>query len=192
MKTFETFLPLFTGFYNTLFEPDLDSYFDSEDIDDNKERDYIYGRFDNTKYETDMSLFMCDAIQNAIDTHLGLECEITLQEVIKPSYYNYRNDSVNIEIKIDIKKLLDLVNKNYEVISENVKNDYKSYDGFIPSYKNNLDIWIKEINENENLDHYIGALLGYLLNIKEYDRYSLYHDVADDIYICDYINEAED
>ena len=104
-KTIETYLPLFPGFYNTIFEP-----YEANEIEYiNTERkakgleplEYNDFSFDYDGYYKDVAEKCCEYIENELK-ELGLITELKYQCVSSPKYYNYSNDSIYIEITPNI------------------------------------------------------------------------------------------
>ena len=86
-----------------------------------------------------------------------------MQEVKSPKEYNFYNDSINVEIEVDLDAvLLKLIKLNSE-FSDYISGQYTSYDGFMSSHSSDSNDWILDIKNNGDLSHKLGACLGFLL-----------------------------
>jgi hypothetical protein len=166
MKPIKTYLPLFSGFYGTLFEPDT-SWFEHEN-----ECTYDDYNFDNSQYELDV-------VKECIN-FVAENCEfiksIKFESIVSPKTYNFSNDSANVSIELDRVGFKRYLNDNSEALDNYLKDRYTSCSGFWSSYGNSVDLWKEETSNFKMLDgHYLGSLLNfYFLNesIEEYDMYS--------------------
>lgn len=188
MRKYQTFLPVFNGFYNTIFDSDLElvSYFEQSKIDE-LEQETIIDNFNNNEYEHDIVKELCNAVSDYISFELKLENKITFECVVSPKEYNFTNDSANITIELNYNRFVELLDEYKVELSKMISKRYKCRDGFISYYDNDFDVWMNEIKDNENTDHYIGALLEMLLEIKDVDSESLYYSINGIVDIRDYL-----
>ena len=133
----ESYVPLFTGFYNTCF--DIFEYMDEED----------YQRLNNGEVEIDYDAFNRDSaiklaeITESILKNNGINIKVIPEKIVSPKYYNYSNDCANVCYEIDednMWKIMKLLVDNYESFSDYLKNKYTSCDGFWSSYSNKIEI----------------------------------------------------
>jgi hypothetical protein len=183
MKTkIETYLPIFPGFYNTLFEPEVtDEIFDINQTRRDKnlpEIDYDDCIFNYNQYQSDVSENCCDVIEEKLNEII--ECKVTFQELISPKYYNYSNDHINVEIEIDLNEVEKYLLENIEYFDEYLRKNYTSCSGFISSYSNKPDVWLfKYLRDSDKLKHCLGSALNFMLQNEEYFCDNLYDDLMD-------------
>lgn len=176
MKTIKTYLPLFSGFYGTIWESD-ESDFCSKN---NCTFDDLIVDYD--AYNKDVILGICDFVES--------NCEfiktVKLENICSPKYYNFSNNSANVTIEIKKREFKKYLNNNKEALDNYLRERYTSYDGFWPSYGNSFELWKQETDNFVNLEnHYLGSLLDfYFFNeeITEYDAYGM-----NEVYIDSYI-----
>lgn len=187
----KTFLPLFNGFYNTLFENLIDDATDAVieyyNEDNNTNLDYSNFDFDFQKLQNEISKDCVDIVSSKINELLN--CKITFEDLISPKYYNYSNDSINITIEgLDKKEFMKVVFDHKETLEFFIHRDYTSCSGFTSSYSNDFNDWIDDIYTNfENCSHQIGAIINYLLpEILEYTTETLYFELSENYYQIDY------
>ena len=192
----QTFLPVFNGFYNTLFEDIL------ENATDNAIE--CYNEYNNTSLNYDDFNFDFASIQNEICTdavskieeklnEIGINCTINFETLVSPKYYNFSNDSINIEINFKkFSQVIETLEQNYDLFTQYIKENYTSRDGFISSYSSYASDWMEDLREDaENEVHKVGAVLDFILQeIEEYKDDDLYFYLCENYYGIDYtINE---
>lgn len=163
-----TYLPVFTGFYDTIFSSDSELenlLYEGEVTED------IWDEFDYSNFQKDIIEQCCGVIEN--------ECpfleKVELEEVVSPREYNFRNDSANVEMLVDIKKIKEWIKTHKEVFKEYLKDTYTSYDGFSSSYPNDYEGWKEETKNFTELDgHYLGSILECYFRYEEFDDYTLF------------------
>ena len=173
---YNTFAPLFPGFYNTVFEYSNED----EDIKDYNERektDYTYDNFtfDYKEYETRIAKAFVNRLERELNVFLSITIEF--QEVISPKEYNFRNDSINIAVDLELSVLIELIRNRYNEAKQYFKSTYTSCSGFISSHSNDIQDWLNPEYILSEPEHRIGALLSALC-FSEIDQDNI-------IYWCD-------
>jgi hypothetical protein len=170
----KTYLPLFTGFYNTIWEMD-DSYLIDEMGVDTVDIDY-------KKYQEDVSKELCRVLPD----HCDLIDSILFESLVSPQFYNFVNDSINCEISLSLSSregLDDYLSENADAFAQYLKVRYTSRDGFSSSYSNNPKDW-SDWAEDE---HKLGAVLDFWFMHEDVDEYDVYQDVVENLNETDYI-----
>jgi len=170
MKKIETYLPVFTGFYNTIFEPSEED--ELNHINEEREKrdmepiswDDCDWKYD--EYYKDTAKYCCDWVEHEMNS-LGIPCTITFQKVVSPRFYNFTNDSINCEVQVDVAKLIDYATDNWEEFTQYIKDRYTSCDGFTSFHSNDPAKWLNELPEKEA--HNIGSLMHFILLNENYD-----------------------
>ena len=146
----ESFLPVFNGTYGTLFE-DIEL---TEDC----------GRF--------MTAFINKELKD-----LGIVAEF--QSIYSPRFYNFENDSINVEYTFDsLNKLVAYLIDNRDEFAIYVRERYTSAPGFVSHHSNNADEWIQELMFGGELEHKLGSVLEFYLMNEQVTDYDLYE------YLC--------
>ena len=192
----QTFLPVFNGFNNTLFENLLDNAVDNA-IECHNERNSTSLNYDDFDFNFDS--IMQEICKNAVSkiedelNDIGINCKIKYENLISPMEYNFINDSINIEINFkDFNRVIEILEYDFDLFSQYIKDEYTSRDGFISSFSSYASDWINDLKENpENEAHKVGAVLDFILQeIEEYKDDDLYYDLCENYYEIDYtINE---
>lgn len=199
--TVETYLPVFPGFYNTLFELNHESEDERQELEHLftetfKLPEYLIERFvqlvhcEDSLYKIDYSQWEYDAVKalteeisfqlSEIETLKGFDC-LEFQKICSPKEYNFSNDSGNISVKLTDERLfraslLRYIRANRAAFDSHIKSRYTSRDGFISHYSNDGKDWIEDIQKGcSELDgHKLGRILDFILETEGYGEESLY------------------
>jgi len=196
MKAYKTYLPVFTGFYNTIFEPsdcDIDSELDY--INDSRKnlkkaplKDADDLEFEYKEFELNTATGCVDYVETILKD-LGLPCKITNEVINSPKYYNFANDSINIDIEIDLDLVKSYLVENLDLFTIYIKDKYTSCSGFISSYSNDATDWLKFEIDN-NTDHCIGSCLDFIIkNEVSEPEMDMYYNIADNYLLCSNAND---
>ena len=188
----ETFLPGFSGFYGTVHEFNDDAIQADDIIGDIEDAINIHtngtvtptGNIDipssidlDELYEVDYAQYSEDYVQAYTDVveqfivENGLKVKFTYQSTYSPKFYNFSNDSINIECEYDPSDVVDILEENYERFQKYIEERYTSRDGFSSSYSNDADEWLNGIRENGFGDHELGVSLEFILELNDFDEY---------------------
>ena len=176
----DTFLPLFTGYYHSIFD-ESERFIESEiDMSDSELKEHYseifeagvtpeYFRDNFCNYinykeaENGASEYIASAL---IDLdHSDIILGVEYQSTESPKYYNFSTDSINVEIDYDPKKLKEFIKDNLTYFEEYIKAKYTSRDGFISSYSNDPKDWIESIYNNDLGEHELGSVLEFVFQI---------------------------
>ena len=152
--TTKTYLPLFSGFYGSIWE---DPCFDGEEeyVTLSDGMDFI-DIVDWNEYYNAIAVKMCEEIKDMLSDFVS---DITFERVSSPKYYNFENDSIYCDITFDMDKVLEYINDNRDAFDEYIQSNYTSRDGFISSYTNNPVEWLEGWQED---NHKVGSVLQFI------------------------------
>lgn len=198
MKTIETFLPVFPGFYGTIFEADTESELYSQ----NQERDsslpeieYDDLDFDNKEYENEVVKQCTSFIEDQLKP-MGLVTAIRFQSINSPREYNFANDSGNIEIDLtnkNIKAIKDYLKANADAYAKYLKGTYTSCDGFWSHYGNSIEEWSDYTDGFkvwDNHAHHLGSVLQFICWNEDITDESMYESL--EVYVGEYCKYRTD
>ena len=190
-KTIKTWCPVFPGFYNTIFEMnDNDMYEDiAERLNEHGSftpstmfngKLYDYLPLDIAKWEYDYAKDIVDAVHNELDI-AGI-VDMRMEKLYSPKEYNFSNDSIDIELDVDINVFRESLLKicRMDGFDDYIKGKYTSCSGFISSYSNDAEDWIKLVLDDAWIDdneHIVGSILQYYLDDAGFDEWGLYDSV---------------
>jgi hypothetical protein len=185
-KTIETYCPLFPGFYGTIYETDNLEDMELEYINEQRlekgldpvEWDSL--DFDYNEYRERVSKGFVMEIEYRINGILGTKMSFVFEQLVSPKYYNFVNDSIDIQIKLEdeeIDKVKQYILDNKSDFEKYITEQYTSRDGFLSYYSNDVDVWVNEhFNEIETNSHIFGALLTFVL-LNENKGGELYYEI---------------
>lgn len=163
---YHTFAPMFDGFYNTVFQYDRES----EDIEQYNEQHGTNLEFDDFDFDyRDYERRVATAFVNRLETELKQflpSIRIEFEQVRSPKYYNFTNDSIDIEVKLNLRQLIKLIADRKEAAAQYFKDVYTSRSGFMSFHSNDINDWLNVKYIKENTAHRVGALLECLCSIE--------------------------
>lgn len=175
----KSYLPVFPGFYGTLYEPDETN--EIEDINserrskDMPEITYDDCNFEYKTYQNEIAQKACSFIQDELKTFIT---EIKYECVYSPKWYNFENDSINctyILSEENLKAIKKYLNDNEESFSGYLKDRYTSCSGFISFHSNKLSEWLENIDECLSDKHRLGGILNFIASNEN-------EDIEDEMY----------
>jgi len=172
LKEIKSYLPVFQGFYNTLFDTESAIDMTLETIDESIKYDDI--EWDNKDYQDRVAKSCVESIENYLKQD-GFDIEINFDEVHSPRQYNFSNDSINCTYKItndSFNELLEYAKTNLSDFKGFLKENYSSCSGFISFY-----------TDFENT--FVGLLNFYLEN-EGYTVEDMLEDCLDELYYIEY------
>ena len=191
METFktETYLPVFTGFYGTIFEPQED--YEIECINEIRrsknwnEIGYDDCEWDYKEYFISVSKDCTSFLGNQLKL-LGLVENIEFQKLSSPREYNFYNDSIHVEIEFstkNVKKISKIILDNFPRFDDWIKERYTNRDGFISYHSNNSFDWSLDITSSLKDIHKAGAILDFICGIYDIDEIEMYEYIQGNNYL---------
>lgn len=183
MKKIESYLPLFDGFYNTLFEYNREED-DIQYYNDEYGTDFDYEDFDWNYAERRerISEQICGIVEKLLSDEM-LEMTINFQKSVSPKYYNFENDSISCEYVISQRQydlVIDYLKSNWTNFEAWIKDRYTSRSGFISLHSNNAEVWMNNMKSESHLEHNFGSVLEFILHNEGYEPMSIYEQIIDD------------
>lgn len=197
-KNFEIRLPFFCGFYESpLYNSDTLYWETTED-----EMEYWRERFDDETLtaddlDIDFPRFKEECAKEYMDVFFNnADCpdfikSMEFSEIVSPPYYNFETDKlyVNVEFEEDWRdKVKSFMDENKKWLTERIKEEWSSRDGFCSFMDNTYDGWYEELQKDDADERYIGVMIGYIMELANKDIYNdLITDTLEDFYISEYI-----
>jgi len=193
----KTYLPIFSGFYNTQWEF-VYNYIEDFIKQARKEKnlysdvDFNELKIDNESYENDIIKMFCESLPDFMPDFIE---KIELEKIIRPREYNFKNDSANVIITIKPHEVKSFIYLHKEKFSEFLKSRYTSCDGFISHYENDFQSW-ESITENFSDftcdGHRIGAILDFIAIMRGVKEFDLFESIYEKICFLDYVENLND
>ena len=167
----KTWLPVFTGFYGTIFGTLLEEYDDDGEEVELSREDYKLRELEICKG----AVWFIDETLKALNLkgYKGLEFD----SLYSPREYNFTNDSINITVECDEAELeetiTDLIEQKFRInFNESLRADFTPRDGFAPYYSRDSEDWLPASFEGEfALGYYLDFLLAVMSDDNEEELY---------------------
>ena len=187
----ESYLPIFPGFYETIFKYDGEEGDVEQEIEDGNLPEEATS--DDLKHDyKDYFDRMCKACCVGVEKRLsdeGINLLVEFQALSSPEFYNFGNDSINVAYHVDkenVKAIKEYLEENRENFYQYLQFCYTSVDGFVSSYSNDIDVWMDEyLDKITEETHFIGSILSFILKNEGMNQEDLYFDCSDEHY-CSY------
>ena len=193
MKKVKTWLPLFQGFYSTIFEPDYDC--EIEYVNESRE-ELGLSEIDFDDIEWNFKDYENNLVETYAENVLKLLSEfvekITVEKIVSPTYYNYSNDAVDIIAEINVEKIKNYVEENLDSFQEYLQNHYTSRRGFRSGQSNRVDDWMENFNEVVDDDHRIGSVLNFIANMVVENKFDFDMEVLENCEVLPYAENYEE
>ena len=171
MKTIKTYLPVFSGFYGSLFQDIIDSE-EEMIIEEQATLVESHIEFDYKAFKEDISKQCVGVFEDAFNRDIHTKLSVSFESLFSPKFYNFENDSINVAISLnkeDFNTIISAIKENKEEISQQLKERYSSREGFSSFHSTDLDEWIEdltlEFENEEDCSHKWGAILEILSNV---------------------------
>lgn len=203
MKVF-TWLPSFGGFYGSLYSDWID-----EEID--REAEYINEQREERGFKPDFKADDMRVDFKALQTEIADEICVEIcsrlfndvlikgfkfENLVSPKFYNYENDSVNVEFEFErgnIEIIMTTLEQNKDKFKEWLRDRYTSCSGFISSYSNDVDDWLDE--ECLFHEHKCGAILEFIYEVvlehPKANSCEVYEEVTGHIALSNYVEDFD-
>ena len=180
-KIIESFLPVFSGFYESIFSPDEDTVIEHPFNWENYNYDY-------DSFRTDMAKACVNGIERQLPEYGITGVKIKYQTISSPPReYNFETDAIHVEYKLTIKGIASInsyLKQNKEAFAKYIKETYTSRDGFISSWSSDVDTWLDDYLTNKSdLPHCLGAVFEFIFENENYTPYDLYQDYCTSVYL---------
>jgi hypothetical protein len=184
-----TWLPVFPGFYETLFNGDSMYESEIEYIKENIEPEELaecmienlYNSQAGDKlfreYQESTAKQCVSVIWNEL-LHLHYVENIEFEKICSPKYYNFVNDSINVKVTFsaeNIRNIKAMIEEHEDEWKEYLKQTYTSRDGFISHHSNNPDAEEWDIETALTDRHNAGAILEFICQENSITSETLYY-----------------
>ena len=178
----ETFLPVFPGFYGTMFDSECHEEqelgYINQIREDNDKKPIIWDQLkpDYEAFSDDVAEQCVEFISGVLED-LGIIEHIELQNIYSPREYNWSNDSIDIKVTLspdNVDNIKTYLQDNAELFDDYIQKRYTSYDGFWSHYSNDSEEWLGD-PELLTHQHKLGSVLEFICmasNITENDMYN--------------------
>lgn len=158
-------LQSFVGFYDSIWEPDTEIYYECERTGQEEDVDFT---FDYKQYQNDICKAYTEVWELWMQEFISEDIELEFVEVRSPRYYNYENDSCHVKIRLTQAAedaIIAKIEKHRAQIAKWIKENHTSYDGFSSNLSNDIDQWPSRLFDDDETFQpaYLFCMLYYIV-----------------------------
>ena len=158
-------LQSFVGFYDSIWEPDTEIYYECERTGQEEDVDFT---FDYKQYQNDICKAYTEVWELWMQEFISEDIELEFVEVRSPRYYNFENDSCRVKIRLTQAAedaIIAKIGKHRAQIAKWIKENHTSYDGFSSNLSNDIDQWASRLFDSDETyqSAYLFCMLYYIV-----------------------------
>lgn len=184
MKTIESYLPLFPGFYNTYFEYDNES-------DDCEEEGVLYEdiEWDYEGYRNNVAKGCVSSVSSFLPEKWKIKIEF--EKVYSPKFYNFDTDVIYCTYIISdesFNELIEYCKDNKDEFKLFLEDKYSSREGFVSFFKIKPKKWFNKylVEGNKKFEKAFAGVMEFYLVNEGYTVYDMYEDTNEERSYIDY------
>ena len=194
------FLQSFVGFYDSIWSPDDDIYYECVEEDLEEDVDFT---FDYKQYRDDICKAYTEVWESWMQEFISEDIELEFVEVVSPRYYNFENDSCRVKIRLTQAAedaIIAKIGKHRELLAKWIKENHTSYDGFSSYLSNDIDQWPSRLFDDDETFQpaYLFCMLYYIVKAEFIAigetgslEYEAYDRIRVNISVASYMNSIE-
>ena len=193
-------LQSFVGFYDSIWEPDTEIYYECERTGQEEDVDFT---FDYKQYQNDICKAYTEVWELWMQEFINEDIELEFVEVVSPRFYNFENDSCRVKIRLTQAAedaIIAKIGKHRDQIAKWIKENHTSNEGFSSNLSDDIDQWPSRLFNNEETFQpaYLFSMLYYIVKAEfirigesENLEYEAYGCICENIDITSYMKEVE-
>ena len=194
-------LQSFVGFYDSIWEPDTEIYYECERTGQKEDVDFT---FDYQKYRTDICEDYTEVWEFWLQEFISYDIQLEFLEVVRPQY-NTAWETDRCRVKIQLTQaaedaIIEKMGKHREQLAKWIRKNHTSRDGFNSYLSNDIDQWARRLFDNDETFQpaYLFSMLYYIVKA-EFNRigesmnleHEAYGRICENINITSYMKEVE-
>lgn len=165
-----TWLPGFSGFYGSIWEENTGEEMELENVNEVRKEKGLPQLENDMEFDYDYRDYfgqLSKCITDAVSVRLkddGFIDDWHYEKLSSPKEYNFVKDAIHVTFSLNSsnqKAIREFLRTHKEEFSEYLINHYSSYDGFLSSYSNNVEVWL--VDDYLTHEHKLGAVLNFIL-----------------------------
>lgn len=194
-------LQSFVGFYDSIWEPDTEIYYECERTGQEEDVDFT---FDYSEYRDDICKAYTEIWELWLQEFISDDIQLEFLEVVRPQYYTaLKTDRCRVKIQLTQAAedaIIAKMGKHRELFSKWIRKNHTSRDGFNSYLSNDIDQWPSRLFNNEETFQpaYLFSILYYIVKAEfirigesENLEYEAYGCICENIDITSYMKEVE-
>ena len=179
-------LQSFEGFYDSIWEPDTEIYYECERTGQEEDVDFT---FDDQEYRHDICENYTQVWELWLREFISDDIQLEFLEVVSPQYYTAW-DTDRCRVKIQLTQaaedaIIAKIGKHRELLATWIKENHTSRDGFISYLSNDIDQWPSRLFDDNEIHQpaYLFYMLYYIVKA-EFIRVGVNVDIEHEAYGC--------
>ena len=179
-------LQSFEGFYDSIWEPDTEIYYECERTGQEEDVDFT---FDDQEYRHDICENYTQVWELWLREFISDDIQLEFLEVVSPQYYTAW-DTDRCRVKIQLTQdaedaIIAKIGKHRELLATWIKENHTSRDGFISYLSNDIDQWPSRLFDDNEIHQpaYLFYMLYYIIKA-EFIRVGVNVDLEHEAYGC--------
>ena len=179
-------LQSFEGFYDSIWEPDTEIYYECERTGQEEDVDFT---FDDQEYRHDICENYTQVWELWLREFISDDIQLEFLEVVSPQYYTAW-DTDRCRVKIQLTQaaedaIIAKIGKHRELLATWIKENHTSRDGFISYLSNDIDQWPSRLFDDDEIRQpaYLFYMLYYIVKA-EFIRVGVNVDIEHEAYGC--------
>ena len=159
-------LQSFEGFYDSIWEPDTEIYYECERTGQEEDVDFT---FDNQEYQHDICENYTQVWEFWMREFISDDIQLEFLEVVSPQYYTaWDTDRCRVKIKLTQAAedaIIAKIEQHRELLAQWIKENHTSRDGFISYLSNDIDQWPSRLFDDNEIHQpaYLFYMLYYIV-----------------------------
>lgn len=159
-------LQSFVGFYDSIWEPDTEIYYECERTGQEEDVDFT---FDYKQYQNDICKAYTEVWEMWMQEFISDDIQLEFLEVVRPQYYTaLKTDRCRVKIRLTQAAkdaIIVKIEKYRNQIAKWIKENHTSYDGFSSNLSNDIDQWPSRLFDNDETYQpaYLFCMLYYIV-----------------------------
>lgn len=181
MTTTKTWLPVFSGFYSTIWDVNDSDFLDYNLKDEGLTKEEVNEAYRLKCYDEAYNEYRDSVVSNAvyfIERELSeYVTSIKLERLVSPREYNFQNDSINVAIELsddNVATIKKYIENNSDKWQDYLTNHYTSRDGFWSSHSNDSSDNEWAVENAVKSEHNLGAILQFICENKGITEMNMY------------------
>lgn len=179
-------LQSFDGFYDSIWEPDMDIYYECERTGQEEDVDFT---FDDQEYRHDICENYTQVWEFWLREFISDDIRLDFLEVVSPQYYTaWDTDRCRVKIKLTQAAedaIIAKIEQHRELLAQWIKENHTSRDGFISYLSNDIDQWPSRLFDDDEIRQpaYLFYMLYYIVKA-EFIRIGENVNLEEEAYGC--------
>lgn len=177
----ETWLPVFSGFYGTIWETDHDEESELEHINESRAEkglpavEWDAVEWDYKGYTKAVAEGVTRYVGGTLQA-LGMVSGYEMQKLNSPREYNFANDSIDVAFSLTEANKTTIARylaENVDAFKGYLAGQYTPRSGFIPSYSTEVSEWTDNLEETLSHAHKLGSVFDFVLRNEEGEDFEM-------------------